>query len=111
MSENAESIVKEVKEVQGAVESILRDTLGDYREREAAREKRDKRKDFIIIILILAMVGSFIYYHWSFKDFVSKYDFITEIAVDSKDGGNANYIGNDGDITNGVSESNKADAP
>ena len=34
---------------------------------------------------------------WSSYDYVSE-----EVSVDSQDGGNANYIGHDGDINNGT---------
>lgn len=83
--ENAESIVKEVKEVQGTVESILRDTLGDYKEREKAREKRDFRKDVTIWALIIALVISFFYYQWSFRKFLNQYDFASEIMVEGNE--------------------------
>lgn len=64
-----------------------------------------KRLWILIIILVLMLVGTNIawLYAWNSYDYVSE-----EIIVeqDAQDGGNANYIGNDGDILNGVSEDN-----
>ena len=47
----------------------------------------------LIVILISAIIGQHFYhiYQWSQFD---------NVIVDSTDGGNANYIGNDGDIAN-----------
>ena len=59
----------------------------------------------VIIILIIMLVLSNLYwvYQWSQYDYVDEY----EVEVDSEGEGNANYIGEDGDIYNGTSESNK----
>lgn len=102
MSENAESIVKGVKEVQGAVEAILRDTLGDYKEREKAREKRDIRKDITIWALIIALVGTFIYCQWSFKNFLEQYEFSYEEYSQDGQGYNNINTGEQGDVINGA---------
>jgi hypothetical protein len=63
-----------------------------------------KRLWILIVILVLLIVGSNMawLYAWNSYDYVSE-----EIIVeqDAQDGGNANYIGNDGDIINGLSES------
>lgn len=61
---------------------------------------------FIAFLVILFMWLTTIV---MFVCFINQYDFSStseEIIVDSSDGGNANYIGNDGDIYNGYSESN-----
>lgn len=47
----------------------------------------------IVVLLILAIVGQGIYHDYKWSNFDS-------VIVDSKDGGNANYIGNDGDVNN-----------
>lgn len=47
----------------------------------------------IVVLLILAIVGQGIYHDYKWSEFDS-------VIVDSKDGGNANYIGNDGDVNN-----------
>ena len=59
---------------------------------------------YIIAIVILSMwlatIGGFVYY-------LSLYDFSSEtitVEQDSTDGGNANYIGGNGDIANGETE-------
>lgn len=52
----------------------------------------------IIILLVLALVGTNMAWLWVFQS----YDYVT---VDSSGDAPANYIGNDGDIYNGTSES------
>lgn len=62
-------------------------------------ERNDKWRNIIIIILIvlLAVTNGMWLYAWNQYDYVSE-----EVTVDSGDGGgNANYIGEDGDIYNG----------
>ena len=71
------------------------------------REKRDDKKfkmaiGVIIVILFLwfATIGGFIWY-------LSNSEIITEVydvTQDTTDGGDSNYIGNNGDIINGSSE-------
>ena len=53
----------------------------------------------IIILLLVALVGTNMTWLWVFQS----YDYVT---VDSNGDAPANYIGNDGDIYNGTSESN-----
>lgn len=52
----------------------------------------------IIILLLVALVGTNMAWLWVFQS----YDYVT---VDSNGDATANYIGNDGDIYNGTSES------
>lgn len=53
-----------------------------------------------VVILWFATIGGFVWY-LSLYDFSTEtYDFTTE------DGGDANYIGNDGDIYNGATNGN-----
>ena len=62
-------------------------------------ERNDKWRNIIIIILIalLAFTNGMWLYAWNQYDYISE-----EVTVDSGDGGgNANYIGEDGDIHNG----------
>lgn len=69
--------------------------LEDFKE----TAKANSLKWFIsVIVLIALLVGSNIawLYAWNSYDYVSE-----EVIIDSQDGGNANYIGNDGDIING----------
>lgn len=60
----------------------------------------------VCIILIFASNALWLY-AWMQYDYVSE-----DVTVDSKDGGNANYIGNDGDIiNNGEGESSEETKP
>lgn len=54
---------------------------------------------FVVLSLWAATIGGFIWY-------LNQYDF-SSYSVESNDGGNANYIGNDGDIVNGEGEGYK----
>ena len=59
----------------------------------------DRRKDkvfykFIIILLIVFIFAQGMYHNYKWSEFDS-------VIVDSGDGGNANYIGNDGDVIYG----------
>lgn len=66
----------------------------------ATMERVNKRLWITLVILIFLLVGSnigWMIYENSFEE-VTKTE---EIVIDSDDGGNANYIGNDGDIVNG----------
>ena len=64
---------------------------------QAKDEHNDIWRNIIIILLILLLVASNIAWliAWNQYDYYSE-----EITVDSDDGGNANYIGNDGNIYN-----------
>jgi len=130
--ENLDNIMQEIRDVQGGVNEVLRDTIGDYKEREAARDRKEFRKDITIWALILSLVISFVYFQWTlwdsnnrhqqsierlatendvrFKEFLSQYDFeTTTITADSMEGGTA-LANNGGDLTNGQSpNSNSAD--
>lgn len=68
-------------------------------EGERARSDRNFKKMWIaIIVLSLLMFISNAIWIWSW----TSYDYYSEtVTVDSADGGNANYIGQDGDIYNG----------
>lgn len=66
----------------------------------ATMERVNKRLWITLVVLVFLLVGSnigWMIYENSFEE-VTKTE---EIVIDSDDGGNANYIGNDGDIVNG----------
>lgn len=77
-----------------------------------AREERHcKRLTIALVIAVIAMLLSNLAWLWVWNS----YEFAGEdssqyesVAVDS-DGGNANYIGNDGDISNGTNSSEEGD--
>ena len=69
-----------------------------YESTFARADKVNKRLVFIIILLIIALIGTnlaWICYENSFED--------VEITQENDDGYN-NYVGNDGDIYNGNAE-------
>ena len=66
-----------------------------------ARLERTIRR-LIVVILILLGIIAFGIYEWT------RYDY-SDVLVDSEDGGNANYIGANGVINNGESESKVED--
>lgn len=65
----------------------------------ARAERQSKRLVAVIILLIVLLVGSnigWLVYESSFEEVTTE-----EIVIDADENGNANYIGNDGDIING----------
>ena len=69
---------------------------------------RIHRLDVIIIIILsilLAAEGIIFMIMWNQYDYTDTSDDYS-VDLDADDGGNANYIGNDGDIYNGTSNSN-----
>lgn len=74
-------------------------------------KKSNKRMFIIIMVLIGALVSSMVYGQYRvsktneyWADVFTSYDFVS-YEIKSEDGGNANFIGKDGDITNGIGQS------
>lgn len=79
---------KEVKEIQE--QSFAMELLKD--------QKRQNKRQFIIILVILGMFTCLLGYTiWLLNDIGTE---TTEVTQENSDGNN-NFIGNDGDITNG----------
>lgn len=76
---------------------------------QAKDERNDRWRNIIILVLIILLVvtNAMWLVAWNQYDYVETDDF--SVDVDSGEGGNANYIGNDGDINNGISESDEAE--
>lgn len=79
-------------------------------ESSMARMERHIKRLWIALIISIAMLftsSAIFTYAWLQYDYSSE-----EIVVeqDAQDGGNANYIGNDGDIVNGLPESDGSEA-
>lgn len=69
-----------------------------------AREERHcKRLTIALVIAVIAMLLSNLAWLWVWNSYEYVGDTTSKVLVDSGEGGNANYIGNDGDITNGES--------
>lgn len=67
-------------------------------------ERQIKRLWIALIVAIIALVACNLAYLW----YLNQYDFVS-YEISSADGGNANYIGQDGDIYNGESGSKEKD--
>ena len=79
-----------------------------YESAQARSERRDRRLIIVLIIVTAMLFISNIVWLWAWM----QYDYTSEesiITLDSQDGGNANYIGRDGDISNGTSFGNSQD--
>lgn len=80
-----------------------------YRVFESSMARSDLRHKRMCIIVVVIAAMLFVsnmawLYVWQ------SYDFIDEnISLDSNDGGNANYLGGNGDINNGISKSGETD--
>ena len=73
------------------------------------KEDRQQRRLVAIIILLIALLvasNALWIYEWNQYDYI---DEDTEIEVNSDGGGSANYIGRNGDITNGQSNGENED--
>lgn len=65
---------------------------------QAKDERNDMWRNIIIILLIVLLVASNGMWLWAWN----QYDYYSEdVYVENDDGGNANYIGQDGNIYNG----------
>lgn len=78
---------------------IALELLRELKSQNEISDKHNKRLTCIIIILILLLSGISIFHEYQW----SKFD---TIVVESKDGGNASYIGRDGDVHNNGKNSN-----
>ena len=94
------------KKVQNAPESV------PYivHESSMARMERQIKRLWVAVIVAVCLLfasNAAWLYAWCQYDYSSD-----EIVVeqDAQDGGNANYIGNDGDIVNGLPESDSSEA-
>ena len=64
----------------------------------ARMERQIKRLWIAVIVAVALLFASNALWLWAWNSF--EY-YSEEVTIDSQDGGNANYIGNDGDIVNG----------
>lgn len=72
------------KQAKEAIIDILQDVVQDYK-------KNIKRLQAIIVLLIVLLVGTFVYYEWSFKAFLSQYDYentVVENVINADTEGN-----------------------
>lgn len=77
-----------------------------YEANEARHERTVKR--FIIVIIIMSILlfaeSAFNMWCWYQYDYSGE-ETVTTVEQDAQDGGDTNYIGHNGDINNGLSES------
>ena len=91
LKEEIEDMKKEVKDIQE--HSFAMELLKD--------QKKQNKRQFIIILVILAMFTCLLGYTiWLLTDIGVE---TTEVSQENSDG-NHNFIGNDGDITNGKAD-------
>ena len=96
LKEEVINMKKEVKEVKK--QSIAREMLEDY--------KKQNKRLFIIILVILCMwfaTGCYLVY--ILNDIGTVEETTTQEVTQGNDDGNNNFIGNDGDIINGKTDS------
>lgn len=86
------------KQMQMSVPYIVHESA------QARAERHIRRLVIALIIAIIVIFATNVAWIW----YISQYDFSTEeIIVGTEGEGNANYIGQDGDIANGIHQSNK----
>ena len=101
MDKDFEDDLKAVEEVDKP-DGIALELLKELKEQNKISDKHNIRLIWLIIILIAFIVGISVYHEYQWSQYEA-------IVVDSKDGGNANYIGRDGDIDNGESSSTQTE--
>lgn len=70
-----------------------------YEGEQARHERREKRLVIAVIIAVILLFLSNCVWIW----YISQFDFCTEdVTLGNEGDGNTNYIGQDGDINNGV---------
>ena len=69
-----ESIEKLKIDTQEVIIDILKDSIDD-------NKHIIRRLQATIVLLVCLLVGTFIYYEWSFKAFMSQYDYTNEIVT------------------------------
>jgi hypothetical protein len=71
---------------------------------QAKDERNDRWRNITILVLIILLVvtNAMWLIAWNQYDYIDDY-----ASVSADDGSNANYIGNDGDITNGSKDNTK----
>ncbi len=77
-----------------------------------ARMERQVKRGWIALIVAVCLLfasNAAWLYCWMQYDYSGTYEEII-VEQDAQDGGNANYIGNDGDIVNGLPESDSTEA-
>lgn len=73
----------------------------------AVCERTTKRLWIALILAVVMLFASNGIWLWCWMQYdYSPESYTEEVLVDSADGGNANYIGDDGDIINGEGKSN-----
>jgi hypothetical protein len=76
---------------------------------QARNERHIKRMIVALIVAIALMFASNMAWLWAWNSYeICGEVYTEEVLVDSADGGNANYIGNDGDIINGEDSSSES---
>ena len=71
-------------------------------EGEMARQERHIKRMIVMLVIMLVL---FFASNMTWLYVWNQYEYVDEaVTVDSDDGGNANYIGNDGEIVNGDSD-------
>ena len=72
-------------------------------------ERNDRWRNIIIILLIVLLVATNAMWLWAWNqyDYVDEY---SEVEMDTGEGGDNNYIGNNGDISYGTNEGNEKNA-
>lgn len=62
------------KQAREAMIEILQDVVHDYK-------RNLKRLQAIIVLMTILLVGTFVYYEWNFKNFMSQYDYENSVTT------------------------------
>lgn len=94
--------IKAVEEVDRP-DGIALELLKELKSQNAIADNHNKRLCILVGVLIALFAGVSIYHEYQWSQFET-------VVVDSKDGGNASYIGRDGDVMNGTSSGTQTES-
>lgn len=96
------------KNIKNAPESDIATVPYIAYEAERARTERAYKRCIVALLIAIAVIfASNIIWLYAWCQYDYEVSDTSTITLDSGEGGNANYIGNDGDIHNGESDGNK----
>lgn len=92
MEEKKNNKIEQLKlDTQDVIINILKDSIED-------NKHIIKRLQITVVLLACLLVGTFIYYEWSFKAFMSQYDYTNEVTQEFQTNGETNGSVNISDI-------------
>lgn len=103
---NEQKVTEELNDIKEQMQSI---SLVAHEATEARNERREKRLVGVIVLLIVLLVatnGAWLWYEKSMETVTETTTTETHTITQDGENGTNNYIGKDGNITNGTTDNN-----